>query len=136
MKKFLWMGLLCVLAVCAVNLSASAQRKKSTTEANPCDEARTQVEMNECADREYKKADAELNRVYQQLMRASGGKDAKLKAAQLAWIKFRDAQCDYEAAFNEGGSMQPMTYSFCLADVTGARTKQLRESLKEVQAQR
>jgi uncharacterized protein YecT (DUF1311 family) len=136
MKKFLWMGLLCVLAACAVNLPAAAQRTKTATEANPCDEARTQVEMNECADRQYQKADAELNRVYQQLMRASGGKDAKLKTAQLAWIKFRDAECDYEAAFNEGGSMQPMTYSFCLADVTTARTKQLRESLKEVQAQR
>jgi uncharacterized protein YecT (DUF1311 family) len=31
--------------------------------------------------------------------------------------------------------MQPMTYSFCLADVTGARTKQLRESLKEVRSE-
>jgi uncharacterized protein YecT (DUF1311 family) len=136
MKKFLLAGMICAVFVCAITLSASAQRKKPTTEANPCDEARTQVEMNECADRQYQKADAELNRVYQQLMRASGGKDAKLKTAQLAWIKFRDAECDYEAAFNEGGSMQPMTYSFCLADVTTARTKQLRESLKEVQADR
>ena len=132
MKKFLWIGLLCALVACAFTHATSAQ-KKAAAQSNPCDEARTQLEMNECADREYRKADAELNRVYQQLVRASGGRDAKLKAAQLAWLKFRDAQCDYEAAFNEGGSMQPMTYSFCLADVTTARTKQLRESLKEVQ---
>jgi uncharacterized protein YecT (DUF1311 family) len=134
MKKFLWIGLLCALAACAFAHASPAQ-KKAAAQSNPCDEARTQMEMNECADREYRKADAELNRVYQQLVRASGGRDAKLKAAQLAWLKFRDAQCDYEAAFNEGGSMQPMTYSFCLADVTAARTKQLRESLKEVQGQ-
>jgi uncharacterized protein YecT (DUF1311 family) len=136
MKKFLWAGLLCALVACALTHVASAQKKKPAATASPCDEARTQMDMNECADREYRKADAELNRVYQQLMRASGGRDAKLKSAQLAWIKFRDAECDYEAAFNEGGSMQPMTYSFCLADVTRARTKQLRDSLKEVQSEK
>lgn len=134
MKKFLWTGLLCALAACALTAPTSARQKKPAA-SNPCDEARTQLEMNECADREYRKADAELNRVYQQLMRASGGSDARLKTAQLAWIKFRDAECDYKAAFNEGGSMQPMTYSFCLADVTKARTRQLRDSLKELQAE-
>ncbi len=132
MKKFLWTALFCALVAFAATEHSSAQQRKSAT-AQPCEDARTQLEMNECADREYRKADAELNRVYQQLVRASGGTDAKLKAAQLAWIKFRDAECDYKAAFNEGGSMQSMTYSFCLADVTAARTKQLRESLKEVQ---
>jgi len=134
MKKFLWLGLLCALAACAFTHAASAQ-KKAAARSNPCDEARTQMDMNVCADQQYRKADAELNRVYQELMRSSGGTDAKLKAAQLAWIKFRDAECDYKAAFNEGGSMQPMTYSFCLADVTAARTRQLRESLKEVRAE-
>jgi uncharacterized protein YecT (DUF1311 family) len=132
MKKFLWLGLLCALAACAFTHGASAQ-KKAAAQSNPCPEARTQADLNVCADSKYTKADAELNRVYQELMRASGGRDQKLKSAQLAWLKFRDAQCDYEASFNEGGSMQPMTYSFCLADVTTARTKQLRESLKEVQ---
>ncbi|MDQ3907943.1 MAG: lysozyme inhibitor LprI family protein [Acidobacteriota bacterium] len=134
MNKFLFTGLFCALAACALSGGASAQRK-AAAQSNPCEEARTQSELNECADREYKKADAELNRAYQQLMRASGGSDAKLKTAQLAWIKFRDAECDYEAAGAEGGSMQPMVYSFCLADVTKARTKQLRDALKEVQAQ-
>ena len=135
MKKFLSAGLVCALVACAAALSASAQRKSQAAKPLPCDDARTQLEMNECADREYRKADAELNRVYQELVRASGGTDAKLKAAQLAWIKFRDAECNYKASFNEGGSMQPMTYSFCLADLTTGRTKQLRDSLKEVRAE-
>ncbi|MFL6230794.1 MAG: lysozyme inhibitor LprI family protein [Pyrinomonadaceae bacterium] len=136
MKKFLWTALCCALVACPASHVASAQTKKPAKAADPCPEAHTQLDMNECADRQYRKADAELNRVYQELMRASGGSDQKLKAAQLAWLKFRDAECDYQAAFNEGGSMQPMTYSFCLADVTASRTKQLRETLKEVQAEK
>jgi uncharacterized protein YecT (DUF1311 family) len=137
MKKFLWTALFCALLACPASQTPAQKEKKSAKkDADPCPEARTQADLNVCADSKYTKADAELNRVYQELMRASGGRDQKLKSAQLAWLKFRDAQCDYEASFNEGGSMQPMTYSFCLADVTKARTKQLRESLKELQGEK
>jgi uncharacterized protein YecT (DUF1311 family) len=132
MKKFLWAGMLCALLACPAP-RADAQKKKKTQGGDPCPEAHTQLDMNQCADAQYRKADAELNRAYQQLARASGGPDAKLKAAQLAWLKFRDAECDYEASQYEGGSIMPMVYSFCLRDVTAARTKQLRDALKELQ---
>ena len=131
MKKFLWAGLLCALVACPAARVADAQKKKTAQDADPCPDAHTQLDMNVCADAQYKKADAELNRAYQQLVRASGGSDAKLKAAQLAWLKFRDAECDYEASTYEGGSMMPMVYSFCLAEVTRERTKQFREILQE-----
>ncbi|HEX8161724.1 MAG TPA: lysozyme inhibitor LprI family protein [Pyrinomonadaceae bacterium] len=136
MKKFLWAGLLCALVAGPAPRGALAQKKKPARDAGPCPEAHTQLDMNECADRQYRRADAELNRAYQQLVRASGGADAKLKAAQLAWLKFRDAECDYEAGRYEGGSMKPMVYSFCLADVTGVRTKQLRDMLKEIEEEK
>jgi uncharacterized protein YecT (DUF1311 family) len=134
MKKFLWAGLLCALLACPATHVADAQKKRQqANDADACPNARTQLDLNECADRQYKKADAELNRVYQQVVRASGGSDAKLKAAQLAWLKFRDSECDYEASMYDGGSMRPMVYSFCLRDVTAARTGQLRDALKELQ---
>jgi uncharacterized protein YecT (DUF1311 family) len=130
MKKFLFAGLICALVACAATLPASAQKKQPTKTADPCPNATTQFDMNECAGREYKKADAELNKVYQQLLRSSEPEEQpKLKAAQLAWLKFRDAQCDYESALNVGGTMYPMVVDYCLADVTQARTKQLRDSL-------
>jgi uncharacterized protein YecT (DUF1311 family) len=132
MKKFLWAALLCALLACPATRAADAQKKK-TRDVDLCPEAHTQLDMSRCADAQYRKADAELNRVYQQLVRASGGSDAKLKAAQLAWLKFRDAECDYEASQYEGGSMKPMVYSFCLGGVTAARTNQLRDALKELQ---
>ncbi len=96
-----------------------------------CEQAESQFEMTQCAGREYKQADAELNKVYQQVLRQeeSGGQ-ARLKAAQLAWLKFRDTQCAYEAGDYIGGTMRPMVEAFCLAAVTNDRTRQLKEILK------
>ena len=82
--------------------------------------------MNQCAAQDYARADAELNRVYKQVM---DGLDARsrqlLKAAQRDWITFRDDECKYENAQNEGGSIYPLVYNGCLIDLTTTRTKQL-----------
>jgi uncharacterized protein YecT (DUF1311 family) len=75
-----------------------------------------------------------LNNAYRQLALASTPEERrKLKAAQLAWLKFRDAQCEFESVLNVGGTMYPMVLDFCLAGVTAARTRQLRESLAKWQ---
>jgi uncharacterized protein YecT (DUF1311 family) len=88
--------------------------------------------MSRCAERKHQQADTELNLVYQQLMKESDATEkTKLKAAQFAWIKFRDAHCAYVGAENEGGSIYPMVLAFCLADVTSSRVKQLQEILRE-----
>lgn len=103
---------------------------------DPCPGSNTQHELNQCAARVRDKADAELNKVYRELMKDAGTTErAKLRAAQLAWIKFRDTQCDYESFGNKGGSIYPMVSSFCLARVTNARVKQLQEILRESREQ-
>ncbi len=96
-----------------------------------CEQAGSQYEATACAGREYKQADAELNKVYQQVLRQED-KDgqARLKAAQLNWLKFRDTECAYEAGDYIGGTMRPMVAAFCLAAVTNDRTKQLKEILQ------
>ncbi len=105
---------------------------RDDADEGPCPDAMTQHAMNRCAAEEFRKADAELNKVYRQLTGEAGAAEkAKLRAAQLAWIRFRDAHCDYEAFGNQGGSIYPMVYSFCLAEVTRERAKQLREILRE-----
>jgi len=95
---------------------------------DPCPGSNTQFELNQCAARARDRADAELNKVYRELLKDTGAAErAKLRAAQLAWIKFRDAQCDYESVGNKGGSIYPMVFSFCLAKMTTERVKQLQE---------
>jgi uncharacterized protein YecT (DUF1311 family) len=108
---------------------------RDEADEGPCPEAMTQHAMNQCAAAEFRKADAELNKVYQRLMREAGAAEkAKLRAAQLAWIKFRDSHCDYESFGNKGGSIYPMVYSFCLAKLTRGRTEQFKEIIKEGEA--
>jgi uncharacterized protein YecT (DUF1311 family) len=138
MKKFL-RAFVCAsaLALSCAPVCAAQQQQQSAAQGDeqedPCPDARTQADLNLCASQAFQRADAELNKLYQQLMKDAGAAEkAKLRAAQLAWIKFRDAHCEYEAFGNTGGSIYPMVYSFCLAEVTAERSKQFRDTLKEI----
>ncbi len=88
--------------------------------------AQTQSEMNAEAAAELQKANAALNAVYKK-MRAlqdeAGG--ARLKAAQKAWIAFRDAQAAFEAAHSEGGSIYPLELANAKTRLTETRTEEL-----------
>src|ERR1051325_4105593 len=91
----------------SLSLATSAQTSK-----DPCANAQTQIEMNECQGREYKKADAALNTVYKQLVAKidDEGERTALKTAQQAWIKFRDNECEFESYLNKGGTIYPLVY--------------------------
>jgi uncharacterized protein YecT (DUF1311 family) len=98
----------------------------------PCSDLDTQTEMNICAGKEYKAADASLNRVYQQLVKMlEPAEKSQLKAAQTAWIKYRDTNCEFVADQYKGGSIRPMIYGLCLADVTQNRTSELKTQIEE-----
>jgi uncharacterized protein YecT (DUF1311 family) len=120
---------LCAFVVLSGSAAAAQKqpaKKPSAQKKQPCANAVTQAEMNRCAFDEYQKADAELNRIYPQVMSKLGAEHKeKLKAAQIAWIKFRDAHCECEAAVVEGGSMEPLLRATCLEQTTRDRTKQL-----------
>ena len=114
------------------SLNTQAQRRAkpaAPAKKEACAEPQTQSEMNQCAIDEFKKADAELNKVFQQLL-SKTDRQEKLKAAQRAWIAFRDADCEYDAAEAEGGTMEPTLRYSCYATATKTRTNQLRASLK------
>lgn len=106
-----------------------------------CENAMTQAAMNQCAHQEYQAADAQLNVQWQVTAAAMKLRDqnfasdsdmrkgyfSTLQEAQRAWITYRDAHCRSEGYFARGGSMEPMLVSFCLANVTIARTRQLKQ---------
>jgi uncharacterized protein YecT (DUF1311 family) len=102
------------------------------TKNPPCSDANTQGEMNICAGKEYKAADANLNRVYQQLVAMLEPEEkGQLKVAQTAWIKYRDANCEFVADQYKGGSIRPTIYGLCLADVTRNRTSELKIQIED-----
>lgn len=111
------MRLPCLFALAPLLLSAAVQ-------ADDCASASTQSAMNECADKQYKQADSQLNALYKQInSRLQDSPDSKkrLVSAQRAWVAFRDAECAFAASGVEGGSVYPMIYNGCLAELTEKR---------------
>lgn len=102
----------------------------------PCSaKAKTQGELDDCAAEEFKQADAELNRVYKQLL-AKSSEDRpfaqKLRRAQRAWIVYRDAHID--SRYPERcryGSVHTMCYFHALRQITEQRIKSLREIFED-----
>ena len=85
--------------------------------------AQTQMQMNQDAAASYHRADAELNDKYRQVLQRAGDHAAKFRAAQRAWLAFRDSECDFAASGVEGGSAYPMIYVQCLEGLTRTRIK-------------
>ena len=108
-----------------------------------CGDPRTQGDMNVCASIDFQRADLALNAAYRtaiaraqrndrELRPRDGdgdtrpGYEAVLRAAQRAWLTYREQHCTWQG-YNEarGGTMEPMSYSACLAATTAARTEEL-----------
>jgi len=137
MGKFL-LTVLSIASLLAVGMATrgiasptSAATNLQLAQRPNCNNPQTQSEMNICASIAYQNADRKLNQVYRQLLpKLSASRKQKLISAQQAWIKFRDSSCEFERSAYEGGSMAPMIYGFCLADVTEQRTKDLQRYLE------
>lgn len=128
MKRIL-ISLIAVMSSLSVDSLAQERRAAKI----PCGETGTQAEANVCTRREYQKADAELNKVYRQLMAGLAGFEGKdqqqLRRAQTLWLQYRDANCESESSIYLGGSIRPAVYNSCLRSVTQERTRRLMEFL-------
>lgn len=105
----------------------------AVAQADDCTDATTQGEMNQCAAKENKAADNELNSLYKQITaRLKDSPEAKkmLVKAQRAWIGFRDAECEFSASGVEGGSVYPLIYDNCIIAQTKARVEAFKAYLK------
>lgn len=99
----------------------------ASASAKDCDNPQTQLDMNDCAVMEYQRVDSELNAVYAEYRkRLSPSQAQQLKAAEVAWIKFRDASCIFETSEVEGGSIHPLVYHDCLTTKTRERIAALK----------
>ena len=114
------------LALTPLLLSAAVQ-------ADDCANASTQSAMNECAAKQYKQADSQLNALYKQInSRLQDNPDSKklLVGAQRGWIGFRDAECKFASSAVTGGSVYPLIYSNCVTELTKARVETFKTYLK------
>jgi uncharacterized protein YecT (DUF1311 family) len=88
------------------------------------------AEMLECNGKELDRQDARLNNAYKKLTsKLSRDRKNALLKAQRAWIKFREANCDYWLD-PDGGTAARMNASGCLLTMTATRAKELEGMLE------
>jgi uncharacterized protein YecT (DUF1311 family) len=98
--------------------------------AQDCSHATTQTDLSLCAGAQYEAADAELAKVYLDLMaKVSDTGKISLRDAEQAWAAYRDKVCAFETAGTTGGSIHSMVLSQCLAKKTKARIAELKTQL-------
>ena len=107
-------------------------------EKKSCHEtANTQLDMDVCAASDFERADKELNEVYKEILKRYHNSPQflkSLKAAQQAWLVFRDAHLKMIYPLEKDpktdyGSVFPMCWATTEADITFARAKELRKWL-------
>jgi uncharacterized protein YecT (DUF1311 family) len=120
------------LMVMAVPAAASA------ADFAQCNRGGSQLELNACAIDELTAADKKLNEIYKALLNKEKKNAAfvqKLRAAQRAWLAFRDAELDAMFACNDSdqrqcwGSMLPMRFAYYKAKLTSERAARLQQLL-------
>jgi uncharacterized protein YecT (DUF1311 family) len=83
-------------------------------------------EMLDCMSAEFTRQDARLNENYKILMaKLSAKRKEALLEAQRAWIKFRDANCNFYYD-PEGGSAAHLGGNECVLNATADRATELR----------
>lgn len=98
--------------------------------------AQSQWDMTMESDREYKKADKELNVVYQKILTKYAKNTEFIKAlreSERLWVKFRLAELNMRfpgANKKDYGSVYPMCVNGVAEEITKKRTAELKKWLK------
>ncbi|MFT3730764.1 MAG: DUF1311 domain-containing protein [Hyphomicrobium sp.] len=108
-----------------------------------CGKAMTTVELNFCADKEYQTADKALNDTYQMAIKSTrarnmekpydaGSFEEALRAAQRAWVAYREAQCKgVVPQVSAGGTITTSAVLGCMTTLTLQRTKELKDDFAD-----
>ncbi|HXP80174.1 MAG TPA: lysozyme inhibitor LprI family protein [Verrucomicrobiae bacterium] len=125
-----------VIVFLVISLPALAQDSAQYRACNK--KAKTQTEMNACANEEASRVEAQLNDVYRKLLlQTASQREAgeKIKAAERAWVAYRDAFIDamYPAKDKQAeyGSIYPMEADLLRAKLTDRQVTALKELLQQ-----
>lgn len=115
-----------------IGLIVASSLCTSALAAEDCKNPQSQLALNTCAARDYEREDARLNRNYRELVaKLDAERKSQLKEVQLAWIKFRDLQCEYDSTQYQGGTIYSLVHSACLLQMTKQRNKDLKAMIED-----
>jgi uncharacterized protein YecT (DUF1311 family) len=88
------------------------------------------TEIAQCEHLSLEQSEAELDALYRKRLadpdvRAEPDIVLALRASQEAWLKYRDAQCNWDTIETRGGNLRPMQIDACANGLTEARIKEL-----------
>lgn len=79
-----------------------------------------------CGAKRQQLDDGQLNQSYVRILHSTSLKNqAALRAAERAWISFRDAECSFRYATEGGGQDASLIASQCQTELTSERVRQL-----------
>ena len=91
-----------------------------------CKDAVTTAAMRACENSRYERSEQRLNAEYGRLMKQlDHSRQERLRAAQRAWLSFRDANAAFVEGEAENGSLALLLKISALADMTEARALEL-----------
>lgn len=127
--------LVLALAVAAIATSG-AHAQSLPYRSEDCGRFMVQMEMNQCAERNFQAADDALNQLYRAVMDSLRDPRARqsLIADERVWIVERDAGCARETGPREtGGSIWPLEFASCQTRATNSRIFFLQRRLGQSQ---
>jgi len=109
--------------------------RQPMSSGDPCDSP-APVDQRSCLNRSIVQNDADLNRMYQDLLaqsRKSGGPELeeRQKQSQRDWINTRDSECQSSGQ----GALWARARGRCLADFSARRTAELQRTLNSLRGQ-
>jgi uncharacterized protein YecT (DUF1311 family) len=118
-----------ILLATQTGLALAADQQAET---DACMEsAKTQSQLNICAQKDFEKATAAYSASYRQLSQSVGNKQRQLlRQVQTEWLQYRVKACEFEQNGVEGGSAAPMVLWQCQARMTRERTAELQRHLR------
>ncbi len=113
-------------ALTVVVLLSGAAARAQDEKIDCTSQSLNMMQLDQCAGREFKVADARLNALYL-MMKAKYDASNRVvfEAAQKSWLAFRDAECSYETNSTAGGTINSMMWTKCRTAKTDARFKEL-----------
>jgi uncharacterized protein YecT (DUF1311 family) len=121
---------LCLLFAFLYSGSALSQDQPKQ---NPSIKNMSMADLYELSLKELDEANADLTSVFNKLLSLLDNdvQKNKLKASQMAWLKYRDENVDFEDSFREGGSSQRLNHVGCLISMTKNRTIELQSVIND-----
>jgi uncharacterized protein YecT (DUF1311 family) len=83
------------------------------------------AQLNQCLERQFTRADAALDRQWQETMTALPNGVERLRTAQRAWLTYRDAHCATAVPSVASVETQNLEGVLCRTRLTEARTREL-----------